>query len=168
MGESVSAPVTSGRGGLSSVQGGETPLKRHYLKRIFKKQEFTRQTGEGKTDPIFFNPLACRVGRSWWLVSTSGIPMQKHLHNNNKSSHLLRMFDRREQVLSLTCIIYFNPHVHTLTFRCHHCFQVPHRIHGILGKEKIFFIDSVLVPGKGWAHFLSTVPRPVKRGLFKM
>lgn len=28
------------------------------------------------------------------------------------------------------------------------------------GKEDSFCIDSVLVPGKGWRHFLSTVHRP--------
>lgn len=53
MEESVSALVTSERGGPHSVQGEEIPQKGHYLKRIFKKQKFTRQMREGKNRSEF-------------------------------------------------------------------------------------------------------------------
>lgn len=70
-----------GEGRASLCARWEIPQKGHYLKRIFKKQKFTRQMREGKTDlnlslRIFYL-LACRVGRSWWLVCTSGFNRYK-------------------------------------------------------------------------------------------
>lgn len=50
MEESVSAQVTSEKGGPTSGQGEVTPHKRHYLKRIFKKQELMRQMRDGETE----------------------------------------------------------------------------------------------------------------------